>query len=101
MCRPPGVYDAEGTSGETLQQLHAFCNVRLAASLTPAGVAYITDSLQDTPAGAINDGRYNAMAVAALTRAVLISVFEPSAACNACGAAFHPLPYPHFVGDMF
>ena len=35
VCRPLGGYDAEGKSYEALQQLHAFCDARPAASSTP------------------------------------------------------------------
>jgi len=99
-CQPLGVYGTESVSGETLRQLHAFCGTRPTSHSSLAGVVYIENQLSDASA-ASNDHRYNVTAIATTTRAVLSTACSPTANCNACGAAFHPLPFPHFTENMF
>jgi len=93
ICKEIGMYDTEFASGETLRQLHTFCNAKPSSN-----AIYITNQLADL---VTSDNRYDATKIEAATLAVVSKMCHPSEECNVCGTEFFPLPFVHFAGNMF
>eukprot|EP00581_Thalassiosira_minuscula_P016461 CAMPEP_0183718684 /NCGR_PEP_ID=MMETSP0737-20130205/11876_1 /TAXON_ID=385413 /ORGANISM="Thalassiosira miniscula, Strain CCMP1093" /LENGTH=824 /DNA_ID=CAMNT_0025948291 /DNA_START=113 /DNA_END=2587 /DNA_ORIENTATION=+ len=93
-CQPLGFFNANYVEGETLHELHTFCNAK-----SSFDVVYITNQLQD--AIGKSDNRFDLERIKATTAAVMSKTCQFSKDCNVCGTEFYPLPYSHFTGNMF
>ncbi|KAL7537660.1 hypothetical protein ACHAXR_007985 [Thalassiosira sp. AJA248-18] len=93
ICRQLGIYDSDFVSGETLSQLHSFCNVKPSSH-----VVYIANQF----AGPDDKSKYDVTKIKAATSAVMSKMCQPSEeTCNVCGTEFYPLPFLQFTGNMF
>ena len=89
-------FDNDKVSGESLHQLHGFCIANPASK-----VVYVTNQLQGMH-GVANSDAFNLIKLQVVTFAVISKMcLQPCDTCNVCGAAFYPLPFPHFFGNMF
>ena len=89
-------FDDDKVSGESLHRLHGFCMAKPASR-----VVYVTNQLQGMH-GVANSDAFNLTKLQAITFAVTSKMcLRPCDTCNVCGAAFYPLPFPQFFGNMF
>ncbi|KAL7468423.1 hypothetical protein ACHAXS_008662 [Conticribra weissflogii] len=95
-CKRLDHFESPHANGETLQQLHRFCR-----SNPTAKVSYLTNILptenevDKTETHPIE--KTTAYTTAATSRMCLMSRDN----CNVCGMEFYPLPFHHFIGNMF
>ena len=95
-CRNLGGYESTKANGETLHHLHNFCLAKPSMSVT-----YLSNQLP----GLHGDNRtelHSMQKIRAYTTAVTSNMcLKSRQTCNVCGAEFYPLPFNHFVGNMF
>jgi len=88
-------YDLEAILGETLHQLHIFCNIKPSSN-----AIYITNQLL-VSAGNVEKS-FNEQNIKAITSAVMSKMCHTSEkSCSVCGTELYPLPFFHFTGNMF
>ncbi|KAL7538372.1 hypothetical protein ACHAXR_008508 [Thalassiosira sp. AJA248-18] len=95
-CRQIGRFDDQRAYGETLHQIHTFCNAKPSSN-----VVYISNRLPGKEYKHMgNTG--NAKKIQTITSAVMSKMCIPSEGiCNVCGTEFYPLPFFQFTGNMF
>mmetsp|Transcript_28003 Transcript_28003/g.58862 ORF Transcript_28003/g.58862 Transcript_28003/m.58862 type:complete len:898 (-) Transcript_28003:127-2820(-) len=95
-CKRLGRFESPHANGETLQQLHRFCQ-----SNPTTKVSYLTNMLPTENEADKTEmhpiEKTTAYTTAATSRMCLTSRDN----CNVCGMEFYPLPFHHFVGNMF
>lgn len=95
-CRSLGGFDSINANGQTLQHLHNYC---LANPLK--NVTYLSNQMP----GLHGDNRtevHSLQKIRAYTTAVTSNMcLKSRETCNVCGSEFYPLPFNHFVGNMF
>ena len=96
-CRKLGEDPSASASGEvTLHNLHNFCTAKPSLSVT-----YLSNTLPGT-FGVNKTETYSMQKIRAYTTAVTSKMCLKSRdTCNVCGTEFYPLPYNHFIGNMF
>ena len=96
-CRKLGeISSATANNGETLHHLHKFCLEKPSQTVT-----YLTNQLPGIY-GVNKTEVYSMQKIRAYTTAATSKMCLKSRdSCNVCGAEFYPLPYHHFIGNMF
>ncbi|KAL7432313.1 hypothetical protein ACHAXH_002531 [Discostella pseudostelligera] len=95
-CHKLSEFESPKASGETLQRLHSFC-----VSNPSQKVTYLSNQLPGIH-GDNSTEVYAMQKIRAYTTAVTSNMCLKSRdRCNVCGTEFYPLPYNHFIGNMF
>jgi len=95
-CRKLGDFKSANVNGETLHHLHDFCLAKPELSVT-----YISNQLPQLHGVNATD-RYALKKIRAYTTAVTSKMcLKSRETCNVCGTEFYPLPFNHFIGNMF
>ncbi|KAL7533065.1 hypothetical protein ACHAXR_009141 [Thalassiosira sp. AJA248-18] len=96
-CRKLGEFSsANERNGETLHHLHNFCLAKPSLSVT-----YLSNQLPGTY-GVNKTESYSMQKIRAYTTAATSKMcLKSRETCNVCGAEFYPLPFNHFIGNMF
>ena len=95
-CHKLGDFESANVKGETLHHLHNYCLAEPSQTVT-----YITNTLPQIH-GVNKTELYALQKIRAYTTAVTSNMCLKSRdTCNVCGTEFYPLPFNHFLGNMF
>ena len=95
-CRKLAQFESHTARGETLHQLHNFC-----AAKPSQRVTYLTNQLPSHYGSQWPEVRKQQKIRAHTTAVTSQMCLKSRDNCNVCGMEFYPLPYNHFVGNMF
>ncbi|KAL9183710.1 hypothetical protein ACHAXT_004566 [Thalassiosira profunda] len=95
-CRKLGEFASSTATGEALHHLHTFCHSQPTGSVT-----YLSNMLPGTH-GVNRTESFSTQKIRTFTTAVTSKMCLKSRdTCNVCGTEFYPLPFHHFLGNMF